>query len=62
MLSKEDVKKLSKNELIQQLSDLKKSLFELKIKRVTVGLEKPNEMKATRRVIARILTEINKKN
>lgn len=53
----EDLKGLSKAELIDKLDDLNKQLMQLEFKRRS-GVEKPHLFKKTKRTIARVHTLI----
>ncbi len=52
---------LSREELIDKLSDLEKKLMELNVQRRTTHVEKPHLFKETKRDIARILTILKEK-
>jgi len=51
-----ELRKLTNEELKEKLVELKKKLMQLRFKNTIGGLEKPSEIKATKRDIARILT------
>ncbi|RMD45937.1 MAG: 50S ribosomal protein L29 [Aquificota bacterium] len=51
-----ELRKLTNEELKEKLIELKKKLMQLRFKNTIGGLEKPSEIKATKRDIARILT------
>jgi len=56
-MKNEDVKKMKDQELAQEADRLRRHLFDLKSQAVTEKLEDPNQLKAARRDIARLLTE-----
>lgn len=53
-----EIKELTKEELIENLGDTKLSLNKLKINHKIAELENPIEVRAVRRTIARIQTEL----
>ena len=53
-----EIKELTKEELIENLGDTKLSLNKLKINHKIAELENPIEVRAVRRTIARIKTEL----
>jgi len=55
------IKELSTAELIERLEDETKQLVKLKINHAVSPLENPNKLKAYRRIIARIKTELRKR-
>ena len=57
-----DVRSKTADELKDQLVDLKKEQFNLRFQRATQQLEKPAQVKAVRRDIARIKTILAEKN
>ncbi len=52
----EELRKLTDDELKEKLIELKKKLMNLRFQNAIGGLEKPSDIKATKRDIARILT------
>ena len=56
-----DLKEMTKEELDQQLQDIKKELFNLKLQQVSGQLENPARIKDLRRSVARIRTIQNQK-
>ena len=52
----EELRKLTDDELREKLIELKKKLMHLRFQNAIGGLEKPSEIRATKRDIARILT------
>lgn len=51
-----ELKELTMEELQQQLSDIKKEQFNLKLQQVSGQLENPSRIKELRRTVARIKT------
>ncbi|RUM50786.1 MAG: 50S ribosomal protein L29 [Hydrogenothermus sp.] len=51
-----ELRKLSNEELREKLKELKQKLMKLRFQNEIGGLEKPSEIKATKKDIARILT------
>jgi large subunit ribosomal protein L29 len=56
-----DLRSLSRQELRDKISSLKKSLFEIRSQSKTGRVEKPSRIKEARRDIARILTIMREK-
>lgn len=52
----EEIRKMTDDELKEKLVELKKKLMHLRFQNAIGGLEKPSEIKQTKRDIARILT------
>ncbi|WP_029520179.1 MULTISPECIES: 50S ribosomal protein L29 [unclassified Persephonella] len=52
----EELRKLTDDELKEKLVELKKKLMNLRFQNSIGGLEKPSEIRETKRTIARILT------
>lgn len=52
----EELRKMTDEELKEKVVELKKKLMELRFKNSIGSLEKPSEIKATKKTIARILT------
>ena len=51
-----ELRNLTNEELKEKLVELKKKLMQLRFKNTIGGLEKPSEIRETKRTIARILT------
>jgi large subunit ribosomal protein L29 len=62
MLKISEITKLNKKEIEAKVSDLKLELFNMKMQRVSSGLEKPHRVKEIRKDIARLLTVKNTKS
>jgi large subunit ribosomal protein L29 len=59
MLNVADLRSLSRQELEDKIVALKKSLFEMVSQKETGRIEKPSDIKKTRRDIAKILTVLS---
>lgn len=57
----EEVKNLSNEELVQQIADNKVRLQRLRFNHAISPLENPNVLGETRKLIARLKTELNKR-
>jgi large subunit ribosomal protein L29 len=57
-MKQEVVRELSTNEIRERLEEEKKQLTKLKLNHAVSPLENPNKIKAYRRTIARLVTEI----
>jgi large subunit ribosomal protein L29 len=55
------IRELSTAELIERLEDETKQLVKLKINHAVSPLENPNKLKAYRKIIARLKTELRKR-
>ncbi|MCD4746768.1 MAG: 50S ribosomal protein L29 [Bacteroidales bacterium] len=60
-MEQEVIKELSTNDLIERLEDEKKQLVKLKLNHAVSPLENPNKIKIYRKTIARLKTEIRKR-
>ena len=61
-MKQQEVVKLSNEELNEQLIENKKKYGELKMAHAGSPLENPIQIKAVRKSIARIMTELNKRD
>ena len=61
-MKQQEVVKLSNEELNEQLFENKKKYAELKMAHAVSPLENPIEIKAVRKSIARIMTELSKRD
>lgn len=57
-----DLRKLSVEELRSKLAEEREALMTARFKHATAQLEKTSELKATRRLVARISTVLNEKD
>ncbi|WP_340074395.1 50S ribosomal protein L29 [Leptobacterium sp. I13] len=56
-----EVKELSSTELQEKLGELKKSYADLKMAHTVTPLENPLQLRTVRRTIARVATELSKR-
>ncbi len=56
-----ELRNLSRQELKEKLIALKKSLYELRVKKATGRMEKPSKVSEARRDVARVLTVLGEK-
>ncbi len=61
MLKTSDISKLSVKEVSEKVNSLKAELFNMKFNKFTTGTEKPHNVKAIKKDIARLLTFKNAK-
>lgn len=61
-LTAADLRKLSAEELRSKLAEEREALMTARFKHATAQLEKTSELKATRRLVARISTVLNEKD
>ena len=54
-----DIRKLDKQRIDAKVSELRKQLFDLKMKKATSGLEKPHQLSVIKQSIARLSTVRN---
>ena len=62
VLKAADLRKLSAEELRSKLAEEREALMTARFKHATAQLEKTSELKATRRLVARISTVLNEKD
>jgi large subunit ribosomal protein L29 len=55
------IQELSTSELVERLEEEKKQLTKLKLNHVVSPIDNPNRIKTYRRAIARIMTELRKR-
>ena len=60
-MKQEVIKELSTADLLEQLEEQRKQLTKMKLNHAVSPLENPNKIKAYRRAVARILTELSKR-
>ena len=58
-MKKKDIKKLSKTEIMKNLDNLKKDLFNLRFKKVNGQLEDTAKVSELKKSIAKMLTQLN---
>lgn len=61
MMKQAEIKELSVEELQQKLAELKKEHADLKIAHAVTPLENPLQIRKTRRTVARLATELTKR-
>jgi large subunit ribosomal protein L29 len=61
-MKQEVIRELSKAELIERLEEQRKQLDKLRLNHAVSPLENPNKIKSYRRTVARMLTELHKRN
>jgi len=61
-MKQEVIRELSTAELIERLDEERMQLSKLKMNHAVSPLENPNKIKAYRRTVARLVTELNKRN
>tara|TARA_B100001057_G_scaffold368516_1_gene372038 strand:- start:740 stop:931 length:192 start_codon:yes stop_codon:yes gene_type:complete len=60
-MKKQEIKKLSKDEIIKDIDKLKKDLFNFRFQKVNSQITNPAKIRETRRVIARLKTKLKGK-
>ena len=60
-MKKQEIKKLSKDEILKNIDKFKKDLFNLRFRKTNGQLTNPSKFRETKKTIARISTLINKK-
>jgi large subunit ribosomal protein L29 len=60
-MKQEVIRELSTPDLVERLEEERKHLTKLKLNHAVSPLENPNKIKAYRRTIARLLTELKKR-
>ncbi|HOI33195.1 MAG: 50S ribosomal protein L29 [Bacteroidales bacterium] len=60
-MKQEVIKELSTADLIERLEEERKQLVRLKLNHAVSPLENPNKIKAYRKTIARLMTELRKR-
>ena len=60
-MEQEVIKELSTADLLERLEDESKQLVKLRLNHAVSPLENPNKIKAYRRIVARIKTELRKR-
>ena len=61
-MKNKEIKKLSKDELKNKVSSLKKDLFNFRFRKVNGQLENPAKVYQIKKDVAKLLTALNKKN
>ena len=61
-MKKQEIKKLSKDEMIKNIDKLKKDLFNFRFQKVNGQIKSPSKITETKKNIARLKTLIEDKN
>ena len=61
-MKKNEVKKLTKSEIVKNLDKLKKDLFNFRFQKVNGQIKSPSKINETKKNIARLKTIIERKN
>ncbi len=56
-----EIRKLSDEELAKKIEESKKNLFDLRMKHATGTLDKPSDLKNTRKAVARMKTVLKER-
>ncbi len=60
-MKQSEIKAMSTEELVEKMADLKKQYADLKMAHTVTPLENPLQLRKTRRTVARLATELNKR-
>ena len=60
-MKKQEIKKLSKDEVIKNIDKLKKDLFNFRFQKINSQVTNPSKISETRRIIARLKTTLKEK-
>ena len=55
-MKKQEIKKLSKDEVIKNIDKLKKDLFNFRFQRINSEIKNPSKINETKKIIARLKT------
>ena len=61
-MKKQEIKKLSKDEMIKNIDKLKKDLFNFRFQKINGQLKNPAKINETKKTIARIKTILERKS
>ena len=61
-MKKQEIKKLSKDEIVKNIDKLKKDLFNFRFQKINGQLRNPREISETKKTIARLKTLLVRKN
>ena len=61
-MKKQEIKKLSKDEIVKNIDKLKKDLFNFRFQKVNGQIKSPSKITETKRNIAQLKTLIGEKN
>tara|TARA_Y100000591_G_scaffold32700_1_gene24300 strand:+ start:422 stop:613 length:192 start_codon:yes stop_codon:yes gene_type:complete len=60
-MKKQEIKKLSKNEILKNIDKLKKDLFNFRFQKINSQISNPSKINETKKVIARLKTTLKGK-
>ena len=60
-MKKQEIKKLSKDEVIKNIDKLKKDLFNFRFKRINTEIKDPSKIRQSKKIIARLKTVLKGK-
>ena len=60
-MKKQEIKKLSKDEILKNIDKLKKDLFNFRFQRTNGQLTNPSKIRTTKRTIAKLKTKLERK-
>ena len=61
-MKKQEIKKLSKDEIVKNIDKLKKDLFNFRFQKTNGQIKSPAKIRETKKTIARLKTSIEVKN
>ena len=61
MMKKQEIKKLSKDEVVKNIDKLKKDLFNFRFQKINSQVTNPSKINETKKTIARLKTMIKEK-
>mgnify|MGYP001316840878 CR=1 FL=1 len=61
-MKKQEIKKLSKDQMIKNIDKLKKDLFNFRFQKVNSQVTNPSQINQTKKTIARLKTSLKGKN
>ena len=60
-MKKQEIKKLSKDEILKNIDKLKKDLFNFRFQKINSQITNPSKISETRKTIARLKTNLKEK-
>ena len=60
-MKKQEIKKLSKDEIVKNIDKLKKDLFNLRFQKINSQITNPAKIRETKKIIARLKTTLKRK-
>ena len=60
-MKKQEIKKLSKDEVLKNIEKLKKDLFNFRFQKINSQIANPSKIRLTKKTIARLKTELKGK-